>query len=531
MQERNDLKLDKTVAVKKYISIPAVLLMFILSLAIISSSMTKPLAHDEEMYCTGGCLMAQGKMIYRDFSYISQMPYHALLYSAVYKITDTTHYLLAGRLISASCDILVMIIIFGIYRTIFKTHIVTGTLLGIAAAIIYVFNPIVDYANGYAWNHDVVILCVMVSLWLFIIADFRKKSSFRLIAAMGALLTLAACMRITTILIVIIFFLMLLAVPANSFMLRIKRILSFLASSFLVLIWPVWLIVNAPRAFYLNLVKASVLNGKWITQTGMGKFGFILASFSTPGYFVLAASAIYLWLIFIILRRVLEVKDKSKVILSAILPIVFFIIAFVPPSVWTQYLAVPVPFVLTSLAIPFLYLCKKASELSYRKYYKTAVFSIGISVLISVISYPVVLYGIPAIIAPETWTPIRVHKISLDIAKEIHESGRVLTLAPLYAIEGGCDIYTELSCGPFFYRVADYLSPEERQVAHVIGPNDISGLFSRKPPSAVITRVDMEVLEQPLIESVTGLNWRKKEYESGPNAYFRIGSNWENRGR
>ncbi len=525
MQERNNSKFDKTASAKKYITFFAVLIMLILSLAIISNSMTKPLAHDEEMYCTGGYLMAQGKMIYRDYSYVSQMPYHPLLYAIVYKITGTTHYLLAGRLISAFCDILVMISIFGIYRYIFKSHFVTGTLLGLAAAIVYVFNPLVDYANGYAWNHDVVILCVILSLWLFILTDFKKKSSFWLLMGMGAWLTLAACMRITTALVGIVFFLMLLTVPADSIKLRLRRLSPFMAGSCLVLLWPVWLIINAPEAFYLNLVKASVLNGRWVPETGMvyNKLGLTIASLTTPGYLVLIIFAIFIWLIFIFLRRNFEIKDKSKVIFCAILPIVFFVIALVPPSMWIQYLAMPVPFILTSLAFPFLYLHNKASETSYRKYYRAVVVFTVICVLVSVISYPIVLYRAPAVLVPEAWTPLEVHKISKDIAGEINGSGKVLTLAPLYAIEGGCDIYTELSCGPFFYRVADYLSNEERRVAHVVGPKSVNELISQNPPSAIITGVDMEVLEKPLIANVSG--WRKKEYKNGPVVYFRPGSN------
>ena len=205
MIERNESKNNKFTVTSRRITILAFVVIFILSLAIISNSMIKSIGRDEQMYCTGALLMAQGKMIYRDYSYITQMPYHPLLYAAVYKITGTKYFLLTGRLISTICDILVMVCIFGIYRSVFKSSIITGTLLGLGAAFLYVFNPLVDYANGHAWNHDVVILCVMISLWLFILTDFKRKSSFRLTAAMGALLTFAACMRITTFLVVLLF--------------------------------------------------------------------------------------------------------------------------------------------------------------------------------------------------------------------------------------------------------------------------------------------------------------------------------------
>jgi len=110
--------------------------------------MTKPLGRDEQMYCTGGVLLAQGKMIYRDFSYVAQLPYHPLLYAAIFRILNTNHYLLVGRMVSVVCDILVMLCIVGIYRHIFCKFVICGSLLGVASVILYVFNPLVDYASG-----------------------------------------------------------------------------------------------------------------------------------------------------------------------------------------------------------------------------------------------------------------------------------------------------------------------------------------------------------------------------------------------
>ncbi len=526
MERKNESQFNKAAIIKRYINIFVVLAALILSLAIISNSMTKPFGHDEEMYCTGAYLMAQGKMIYRDFSYVSQMPCHPLLYAAVYKITGTTHYLLTGRLISAICDILVMISIVGIYRYVFKSSIITGTLFGLGAAVVYIFNPLVDYANGYAWNHDVVILCVMLALWLFILTDFKQISSFWLTACMGALLTFAACMRITTVFIIFLFLIILLSVPAGSIKLRLKTVLPFLAASCLVLIWPLWVIAHAYKAFYLNLVKIPALNGRWLHDIGMvyNKFGLLFNSLTIPGYFILLALAIFLWIAIVVLRGNLKIQDKSEVLLCAFLPVVFFVIAFIPPTMWKQYLAMPVPFILTGLAFPFLYLHEKASAASTRKFYKTGIVFFVICVLVSVVSYPVVLYRVPAILVPEVWTPTELHKISKDIADEITEPKLVMTLAPLLAIEGGCDIYTELSCGPFVYRVADFLSPEEQRITHTIGSKTLSGLISQRPPSAVITGMEVEALEKPLIDSANELNLRKKVYENGPTVYFRPGS-------
>jgi hypothetical protein len=175
-------KLNKKMS-PAFINIIVVIVLIILSLTIVANTMSKPVARDEQMYCTGAVLLAQGKMIYRDFSYAAQMPYHPLLCAALFKLFDTTHYLLVCRTVSCVCDILVMLSIVGIYRHIFRSFKTSGTILGLCAVVLYIFNPLVDYANGYAWNHDVVIFCVVLSFWLFISTDFQQKSKYFRVAA------------------------------------------------------------------------------------------------------------------------------------------------------------------------------------------------------------------------------------------------------------------------------------------------------------------------------------------------------------
>jgi len=139
---------------RRIVNMLAVLVLLILSLAILGNSMTKPVGRDEHMYCTAGVLMAQGKTIYRDFSYPTQLPYHPLLYAVLFKGLDTTHYLLVGRLVSVLADILVMLCIVAVYRLAFGNFTVWGMSLGLCAAALYVYNPAVEYANGYASTRD-----------------------------------------------------------------------------------------------------------------------------------------------------------------------------------------------------------------------------------------------------------------------------------------------------------------------------------------------------------------------------------------
>jgi len=504
-------------------NILVVLIMIVLSLAILANSMAKPLGRDEQMYCTGGALLAQGKMIYRDFSYAAQLPYHSLLCAALFRMFNTTHYLLVGRILSAFCDILVLVCIVGIYRYIFRSFAITGMLLGLAAAVLYVFNPLVDYANGYAWNHDVVILCVVLSFWLFISIDYKQKSKYWRIAAIGALLTFASCMRITTALVELLFCVMLLSQPAKSIKQRLKTALPFLVAAAFVLIWPVWVIAQAQRAFFLNLVKIPTLYSQWLHEIKVvhNKFNLTSACLIQPAYFALVVLAFYLCLLIVCLRQRLKISDVRSLLLAALLPLTFFIIAVIPPTMWIQYLAIPVPFLVISFALPLMHLRKLAETTSISKHFKIAAALVVVCVLVAVACHPVVLYRTPIVLVPERWVPIEIHKISEKIARRTKEPKLILTLAPLLALEGRSDIYTELSCGAIIYRAAHSMSPSERSVTNTVGQKTLGELLKKSPPSAVILGVEMRRLEEPIYESVVKPDWERKVYENGIVVYFR----------
>lgn len=490
-----------------------------LSLAIVANSMTKPVGRDEQMYCTGGVLLAQGKLIYRDFSYPAQLPYHPLLCAALYRILSTGHYLLVGRIISILCDIGLLVCIVGIYRHIFGSFRLSGMLLGLVGAVLHVFNPLVDYASGFAWNHDAVILCVAASLWLFVSTDFERQSRYWRIAAIGALLTLATCMRITSALVELLFFVMLLVQPAGSTKDRLKTILPFLISTAIVMSWPVWVIAEAPRAFYLNLFWIPTLYGEWLHKIGMvhNKLGLTLSSITTPGYFVLIVIAMYLCVTIACLRSRPKIPNVRNLLLTALLPLAFFAIALVPPTMWRQYLAVPVPFLIISFAYPLRNLRERANKDNPSKHFIVASALVGVCAVVAISSCPFVLYRITMLGDPESWVPIRLHNISDEIAQEIPEPGPVLTLAPLFALEGGCDIYTELSAGPIVYRIADSMSPSDRLITHTIGPRMLPQLLEKARPSAVILGVEPSY-EGPVKQAVQSdsKDWDRQVYSVFP---------------
>jgi hypothetical protein len=496
----------------------AVLISAVLLLAILANSMTKPLGHDEQMYCTAGALVAQGKMIYRDFSYVAQMPYHPLLLAVLFRALHTSYFLLVGRMVSVVCDILVVVCIVGIYWHIFKPFTITGLFLGLGASVLWMFNPLVDYANGFAWNHDVVILCVALSLWLLLSVDFHLESGYWRVALVGGLLTFASCMRITTVIVQLVFVVFLLGASAKKKE-KFRTALLLLVSCAAVLIWPIRVIASAPRAFLQNLLWIPALNGEWLRKIGMvyDKAGLTFESLTTAGYLVIIIIGICLCMSAVFCRQELKQADIKGALLSFLVAIAMFGTAYIPSTMWRQYLAMPVAFMVIGLSYPLMWFRK----FNYIKYFKINIIIFIVGTVTAVISHTIVLQRIPRLLDLKSWTAIGAHRISEDIAASVREPKLVLTLAPLYAIEGGCRCYTEFSAGPFVYRVADYMASRDLDITHTAGPGTLRKLVEKSPPSAVILGTEPGFLEETLFRAAVEADWRRKTYDNGIIVYFK----------
>lgn len=492
----------------------------VLGVLALVNGMTKPVGRDEQMYCTAGLLVAQGHMPYRDFSYAAQLPYHPLLCAAVFRVTGTTHYLLYARLVSIACNVLVMVLIVAIFRRVIRIG-EAGTWLGLAGAVLYTFNPLVEYANGYAWNHDVVVMLVLASLWLFISTDTGRRSYPWRLAGLGALLTLAAGMRVTTVLTFPVFAAAL-CVQARRSGIRTRTWARPLGAGVVAAAaWPVWIAAQSPQALWINLVTIPRLYGRWLQGIGMthNKAALTGQCLTTPGYLILVALVFGLVTWVWRSQRTPWAGLRGPFRVTAALIAVFCLIALIPPTMWHQYWAVPVPFLVVSLAFPLGCLARSGDPRGLRWGSGLA----GLAVLATVASNPMVFLRLATITDETTWEPLRMHRLARQIADSVPEPRRVLTLTPLLASEGGCPIYRELSCGSIVYRIADQLTPAERQLTHTVGPESLSGCVEVQPASAILVGAEdprFAFLEAPL-QGLAGPDWPRFAYASGLVLYCR----------
>jgi hypothetical protein len=206
-------------------------------------------------------------------------------------------------------------------------------------------------------------------------------------------------------------------------------------------IWPLTVIARAPRAFFLNIVKIPTLYGQWLRETGMvfDKFALTWFCLTKPGYVALLALTIYLALTVCLLLRRSKIAAPRNMALAALLPAAFFVIALIPPTMWRQYFAVPVPFLVIGLALPLSHFRRLPDKAGGSKHFKISAAAVGLCALVAVFSNPFVLSGVPRALVPESWVPLHVHGISHDIGEKTREPKLVLTLAPLFARRPGND--------------------------------------------------------------------------------------------
>ncbi len=517
----------------------ACLLLVVLSLVIFMSSMAKPVVGAEHASCAAGVLLMQGKMIYRDFACVAQMPYHPFLCAAIFKVFNTTHYLFAGRMLTVVCDILIVISIIIIFYRVFASFPVAGLLLGMAMAVLFVFNYHVVRVNGFALNQDFMVLCILVSFWLFVSVDFNQKSWYLRIGAMGALLTLATCLHFTAVFIQVLFFVILLIRRAESGKQMCKTAPPFLIAPAVVLILPIWTMVHAPRAFFINVFEMPLIRMQMIRKMQSIMGGVLYGKCKNIIYCIEPSDvfpflvAVCLVVLIILARHKLEISNLKNALLAILVPVIFLIIALCAPEFLYETFAMLIPFIIISFAYPLLYLRRLQSSTPHT-FFRIASIVVIACTFSAVASNPFSLLRISGISRPQSWIPMRVHQISEEVAQKIKEPKLIVTLGPLYALESGCDIYPELSSGWEGCKIASTLSASKRKITNTLNAETFKEMLKERPPSGIIIDRDPRNEQIPRIGVVLiriaktkwpiqGYNksiWERKEYPFDIVAYF-----------
>ncbi len=133
--------------------------------------------------------------------------------------------------------------------------------------------------------------------------------------------------------------------------------------------------------------------------------------------------------------------------------------------------------------------------------------------IILLMGLPPLLQHVPRLVQPAKWTVVRAHESGRAIANAIQKvkaNGKVATLAPIYAIEGGLPVYPEFATGQFAYRTAEYNGAALKPFFRTTSAKEVGALLKSDPPAAILVGFET-VLEAPLVLFAEQNNYIKDE--------------------
>jgi hypothetical protein len=91
--------------------------------------------------------------------------------------------------------------------------------------------------------------------------------------------------------------------------------------------------------------------------------------------------------------------------------------------------------------------------------------------------------------SPAAWVPLRAHALGGELRRRIGPEASqrpVLTLAPIYPLEGGMDVYEPFATGPFAMRVAAMVPEDDEGPLHLLDEQDLGVVLRQRPPAAAV---------------------------------------------
>ncbi|MEJ2697510.1 MAG: hypothetical protein P8013_12795 [Candidatus Sulfobium sp.] len=299
-----------------------------------------------------------------------------------------------------------------------------------------------------------------------------------------------------------------------------KLLLPFCAGAAMSSAAAVYYFFKAPRSFIFDTLEYFFITGAQHWRPGWQaaislkeKLLLGVTILKSPPY----RASLLLFLFFCILAVTIyryPFWRKTPFILSFSLAAAMSIAAFAVTPAWIQYFAAPLPFILMSVA----FVVSGSITAAKREPRKKMILYLGaglfiLSAVISTIQNKDIPEKIKFAFSKKEWIPARVYTISGNVSEITGPDKFILTLAPIFALEGGERIYPELSTGPFLFRYGRFFSDYQHRIAVSTDPRSLPALLQQEPPDAVLVGFENIFLEESLIDYAERSGWQKREVQ------------------
>jgi 4-amino-4-deoxy-L-arabinose transferase-like glycosyltransferase len=456
-------------------------LALVVSALLFARDMDRLLDVDEHQFVASAVLVDDGCFPYHDFPYF-HMP--TLVYAYALFLGGFSHKLLVIRLFSTLCGAATVLLLFSLAWSALR-GISAGQRWCLAGGVTLIFfcSRLFTYTTGLGWNHDTAVLCTL-GAFVFQIRGLRRGNLWAFAAA-GVLVGLAMGIRLSFGLIFIPFGLSLFV--GKSPMHRRQRLAGLVvaAACAALALLPAWvhMVLDSERFLFGNLRYQPLFASAYPAEaTFSAKLKHTLSTFvADPGN--AALSGLFLLTMgyqFWRLRAWQSPVGNELRLLAGLLPCLG-LGALAPTPTQGQYFYLLLPFM--TLAIIYVISCQ-CSDLPAMKRWSRAL--AGIAVAVGLVNLP--RWYCRAVIelpTPHSWTTMKVHEIGQWIKHNCPADARVLTIEPIFPLEGGMKFDVDYAVGPFAIMLGPRLSAEQRSRLQISWGPELERKLAIRPPDAI----------------------------------------------
>lgn len=191
--------------------------------------------------------------------------------------------------------------------------------------------------------------------------------------------------------------------------------------------------------------------------------------------------------------EIVRSRTYGSVVALAAVAVMAAALSFLPTPSFEQYYVLPLPVLV--LAVPLLWRALP----DRRRVHSTPVLVVLAGMMVF-LALPRLGEATARVATGEPPTHAKVEHAGGMIRRAMGDSrGPVATLAPIYPLEAGLEVYPQFATGLFAYRVVPMSEADQLEHYLVTGPEQLPELLDERPPAAILTGFHDE-LEAPFVD-------------------------------
>jgi hypothetical protein len=471
--------------------------------------------HDEHQFMASAFMVAQyGLHPYQDFFYF-HMPNLVYLYAPFFFLP---YPFLAARLFVGICAFGICLTILLTARSLFAGQGKLNSLIvPLSSTALLIHASLFSDASGQVWNHTPSTVFAILS-FLFHCRAIHDKKPLTYFFMSGVSLGMAIGIRLTFAPLLLPFLFAIVVFRAGTIKDKGLNVVAFSIGGLLANLPAVYFLFTSYQDFMFGNLGHPKLNTLYrkemlfpTAMTLAGKVRHLKDSiFARPGELLILFATLYGLVLFGIDKIRSPARPRFEVVFLLLLLPFVYLGCIAPTPAWPVYYFAILPF----LILLSLY---TLSDLRYFALSEAVGLTLLVAALISFV-YGTPLRSIQGLGTPESWTPIRLHRIAERIKAHVDSrrgDGAILTLSPLYVIESGLSIYKEFVTGPFAWRVSHLISGEEAANRGLPLRSQSQSFLKEKRARAILTGTEEEQLEVPLIREAQQFGYQPVVISTG----------------